>query len=200
LWELWGDDDNTTERRTVAVKIPPATNGYMSPYQVGGVLYEENTFPAGTAGQTTNFRRVCRDCHQGTPPPGLTNITWGTNKHGGAPTSSLTTYGGLKAPYNTVTQPTNYNLNCTDCHEPHGSRNEYLLRWAVNGVTNIQIANSLGTYQTRRWYNFCIACHTYISTIGPHNPISQGVAAPQDMDCNWGGGCHAHGNAGAGLF
>ena len=152
----------------------------------------------GTAGRTTNFRRVCRDCHQGSPPPGLTNIVWGNHKHGGTNTGT-TTWGGLKAPYDIVTHPTSYNMNCTDCHEPHGSRNENLLRWAVNGVTNIQIADSTGTYQPRRWYNFCTACHTYTAT-GAHSPVSQGVPNVQDMDCNWGGGCHSHANAALGFF
>jgi hypothetical protein len=189
-WELWGDDDNTTERLTVAVKVPPATGGYMSPYNVVSG-YEEDTFPAGITARTTKFRRVCRDCHDNNPPAGLADVNWGSAYHGGT-NSSNTSYGGLVAPYSTAAS-TSYNLNCTDCHEPHGSRNEYLLRWEVNGVTDIRIADSTGTYQTGRWYNFCIACHTYISAIAPHNPASQvGASNVQDMDCTF-GNCHGHG-------
>ena len=187
-WELWGDDDNSTERAPVAVKVPPATNGYISPYKVGGVSYEEDTFPAGTY-RTTRFDLICRDCHDSPPvPAGTTDVNWANAYHGGAP-SSQTAYGGLKAPYSTAAS-TNYTLNCTDCHEPHCSRNEYLLRWEVNGVTDIRIADSTGTYQTGRWYNFCIACHTYI-TQPAHNPVSQGVPNVQDMDCR--SACHGHG-------
>jgi hypothetical protein len=188
-WELWGDDDNTTERFSVASKgPPPATSGYMSPYKVGGG-YEEDTFPAGT-NRTTKFSRICRDCHDSSPPSGLADVNWSSAYHGLTGSSNIQ-YGGLVAPYSTANS-TDYELNCTDCHEPHGSRNEYLLRSTVNGVTNITIADSSGNYQTGRWYNFCTACHTYNSTIGPHNVVSQGVSNVQDMDCTF-GSCHGHG-------
>src|SRR4030042_25307 len=114
-WELWGDDDNTTERLPVAVKVPPGTSGYMSPYKVGSGS-EEDTFPAGTTGRHTRFKTVCRECHDNAPvPSGLVDVSWNNVKHGGVD-SSNTQYGGLKAPYSTANN-TSYNLDCTDCHE-----------------------------------------------------------------------------------
>jgi hypothetical protein len=59
--------------------------------------------------------------------------------------------GSLLPPYSDP--DVTYVLCCTDCHEPHGSRNEWLLRTEVNGKC----------IPTMRWdgdwFEFCTACH-----------------------------------------
>jgi hypothetical protein len=95
-----------------------------------------------------------------------------------------TNVGSTNDPY--PDQAGNYVLVCTDCHEPHGSENEWLLRTSVNGKDNISVEFS------GDWLEFCTACHT-INTQFPHYG--------QVTTC-WGDGvwnCHHH-NAGGGMF
>ena len=64
------------------------------------------------------------------------NIEYGrcdcTSKTTGNPVDVPRWWGGLKPPYETANYA-NFILNCTDCHEPHGSQNAYLLRVTANG-------------------------------------------------------------------
>lgn len=131
---------------------------------------------------------ICLDCHQNsivniTPHPETNpahtlqaivslSTLWTGDVHGGA-YQTCCDWGDKKAPYTDVNH---YTLSCLDCHEPHGSPNEYLLRQEVNGI---QIPN----FSTHKYWNFCNACHTNLGTkhtgsIGP------------TTDC-W--GCHQHG-------
>ena len=57
------------------------------------------------------------------------------------------------APYEDPDEDYNYVLSCTDCHEPHGSTNEWLLRTCVNGKDNITME------WAGDWWDFCTACH-----------------------------------------
>jgi hypothetical protein len=60
-------------------------------------------------------------------------------------------------------------LSCTDCHEPHGSPNKWLLRTTVNSKIGLSVSSGSD------WWDFCTACHT-----SSHNPGS----------CS---ACHLHG-------
>jgi predicted CXXCH cytochrome family protein len=96
--------------------------------------------------------------------------------------------GELKAPY-TADENGNgdYVLSCTDCHEPHGSPNEYLLRTCVNGKDDCTISVN------GQWYHFCTACHIInTNDSGPrasglHNNFKSAEAPTEN--CR---GCHGH--------
>lgn len=186
--KLWGVPD--TERMS-------AYTTYIAPFYVDAnpdnpsTKHEPdggNYIKTGANGDNMpNYITFCLDCHN-SDMTDLKNdpIAWSdigywnqgeADQHGrinGAGSSN----GDLKAPYTSdgtsngaQVDSTNFVLSCTDCHEPHGSSNEYLIRTTVNG-TDVSITES------GQWSDFCSACHTYTS----HNP--QGVA------CNI---CHHHG-------
>jgi cytochrome c1 len=191
---LWGDEDYTTSGYYERIKdLADATStSYMAPYYGSGPWDPEDgpfepandTFSDGS--NLPNFATFCWDCHrynviystdQGRS---LRPVNWTTSdtEPGHRNVHGLYTFsprhngvGSLKPPYNDTT---NYVLSCTDCHEPHGSPNEYLLRTSVNGTDNIQIPVS-GYYA-----EFCAACH-YIN--------ADHILHTSD---NCGGTCHNH--------
>jgi len=74
-------------------------------------------------------------------------------------------WGTIREPYLSASKP-NYILNCTDCHEPHGSVHgngttiPYLLRKTVNGHYNKQCVGGAGNPCT--WeQEFCRSCHVH---------------------------------------
>lgn len=115
------------------------TGKYTAPYYKGGTNHEPANNSTDDGSNLPNFFNSCmNNCHArsdvySTERSGnLTKIDWGNsgNQHGKKHAD-----GGLgttKAPY---TDPSyNYVMACTDCHEPHGSPNEWLLRTCVNGT------------------------------------------------------------------
>lgn len=113
----------------------------------------------------------------------------------------------LRAPYSTTLN--NKVLSCTDCHEPHGSKNNvFLIRSEVNDGN---LDSSITTFSTTAWKELCERCHNCSTstlledihhTNGPYFPY-KGSGAPykQCSDCHGGGGqppiacnnCHFHG-------
>jgi hypothetical protein len=91
--------------------------------------------------------------------------------HGNVMGTPKILYGGRIDPYDDGAF-VNYVLMCTDCHEPHGSPNEFLLRTCVNGKSGILITQP-GYYK-----EFCTACHWLA---GYHS----GPATDQCTDCHW---------------
>jgi hypothetical protein len=73
-----------------------------------------------------------------------------------------------------------YVLCCTDCHEPHGSPNEFLLRTEVNGRTGIS-TEPPEYYDHGQWEDLCDSCHPETGgyMLGPCGIIN---------------GCHDHGS------
>lgn len=191
-WNVWGDDAGTSERMDVA-----STNLYWAPKRLGGG-YEPDGSATQDGSNMPNYVFLCYDCHS--PNTAITSsrlgnlrqINWSATGdfHGGRARidgpgdfSGVTEYGDLLAPYKVgaVYQKTNYVLSCTDCHEPHGSPNEYLLRATVNG-TQVNVANG-GPISNGRWYYFCLACHSLSGHAMNPGPST---------DCYMGGGCHKH--------
>ncbi|MBW1739753.1 MAG: hypothetical protein JRJ42_01320 [Deltaproteobacteria bacterium] len=184
-YNLWGDEPKATSGWNEMMS--DWTANYQAPYRVGKTTYE----PAGD--QTTNgsnlpcFVQTCRPgCHRTTvysterganlEPINWTNLTSepGTRSAHGKFANGLSKTGGWTiAPY-TDDDTRNYVLSCTDCHEPHGSTNEWLLRTCVNGKDNISIT------EDGRWYEFCTACH-YVKDFGSNHETY--------VDCS---GCHGH--------
>jgi len=83
----------------------------------------------------------------------------------------------------------NLYLSCTDCHEPHGSINAFLMRTKVNGVKGVRVG-----YEGK-FYSLCSKCH-YIA-----NPWPGGYphGSPGDMSERTCIQCHNHA-AGGGRF
>ena len=62
-----------------------------------------------------------------------------------------------KPPYNVNR---NYILACTDCHEPHGSRNRMLIRRQVNGGDIADVVTFTDWRDRSHWISLCQRCHT----------------------------------------
>ena len=148
-WEIWGDESG----EKMADYTP--TFQYQPPYNATGG-YERGKW------LQPDYITLCLECHQeelysSRYGRNLYAINWGIvdnplggNRHGNRKSDHSDHGKGKKDPYTTSL---NYVLCCTDCHEPHGSRNEYLLRTEVNGTSGIEI-NTAG-----HWADFCSACH-----------------------------------------
>jgi hypothetical protein len=157
----------------------------------------------------------------------LFKIDWAYEQHGGNQAfTDLSCYGDeggylLANPY-TNCGSTNYVLSCADCHEPHGSPNNYLIRrWVNNGfndcpssqycavvkpaklsvtVTNYGKAAGPDSRANKEWVYLCGKCHTYLNRDGQHTHPTDGES--DCFNCHFGGGddyrncgeCHYHGS------
>ena len=175
---LWGDDD--TER------MDDYPNTYQSPYWYGGSPtyfepYSYNTTQDGS--NLPNYAAFCLDCHVNAVDAAINAINWGNDKHGQAAAAPTSSDGSLKAPYADASSGI-YALSCTDCHEPHGSSNEWLLRTEVNAKKGISISTS-GV-----WYEFCTACHSVVlGGTGSHSSVTSESSSCSSSDNS----CHKHG-------
>lgn len=194
----WGDEPAATSGMNEMMS--DYTAKYQAPLRADSG-YEPKQGSAITNGSNLpNFKNFCLVCHSSqisssytdvadpipsgwhyccTPGP-ICDIDWSTSgdHHGRVHHTTSNPFRGTKAPY--LNQDYNYILACTDCHEPHGSPNEWLLRTSVNGVDNISIP------EPGRWWHFCMACH-YI-TLGEDG--AHGFNFDETKDCRE---CHHHG-------
>jgi hypothetical protein len=137
-----------------------------------------------------DYVTLCLECHQepqnstrlGRP---LLAIDWSdgtsTDRHGknGEPGAAACYYGFRKYPYGSdcLGTSTEYKVvMCTDCHDPHGSPNEFLLRTSVNGQDGLTVPGP------GEWWDFCQACHYLTYNPGYHS---------SSLNCP---NCHGHGN------
>ena len=187
---LWGDEDYATSGSNE--RMLDFTAKYQAPYYVGGTTYEPANDSTINGSNLPNFKNFClSQCHERTDvysterSVNLTQIDWGPtgdHRHGKYHSDD----GGMGytiAPY-TNGETYNYVLSCTDCHETHGSENEWLLRTCVNGKDNIIVPTVEEV--NGNWYDFCTACHVLTgSTTTFHRKYSS--PAPPCPDC------HRHG-------
>jgi hypothetical protein len=180
---LWGDEAGSGFNEMMS----KYTANYQAPYYYGGSPSDPKYEPSGKSStwdgsDLPNFVDLCLDCHIGqvrsSDHDTVRRISWLADGdfHGNKPRKYNGSGAGyLKAPYkvDSTYGKTNFVLCCTDCHEPHGSTNEWLIRTTVNGETNINITES--SY----WLNFCTACH-----------IVYDIHVGNCFDC------HRHGNSG----
>jgi hypothetical protein len=128
---------------------------YQAPYRNGSATaYEPDGSTTTNGSNLTDFVTFCQDCHSTSmtaSPYSLANtpIDWSTlgtgesggDKHGKkVATNSMVA--DLKNPYALTWGAVNgLVLSCADCHEPHGSPSDRLIRGEVNGaaVGNITI-------------------------------------------------------------
>ncbi len=224
---LWGDESNETMYYLATIKYGLK---YQAPYYSGVTTYE----PGGTTlidGSTLpDYVTFCTTCHNTSYNiysnelgAFLRQIYWdGTggdsavpvngyypDKHG-ENTATVSTL--LNAPYNsTLYSVGDLITSCTDCHEPHGSPNPYLIRREVNGVS----VTVSGTTGNEIGY-LCRACHQDDAALNAgtllvngwyyahHSDPSDAPYPGPPSGCSWchgGGGtppiaclnCHKHG-------
>lgn len=224
-WGLWGDNLPTATERMSNYTAA----GYQAPYRSGGVTYEPDGSATQDGSNLTDYVTFCTDCHNSTnsistshslpnpSPPSfgrstLYTINWANEMHGGFPATycsynvpPLTSL--LAAPYNGLTRCGQYVTACTDCHEPHGSPNNFLVRKQVNGgtVTVTQYGAGDGPEGGGRlgkeWAFLCEKCHTGLRSgdgLTPHHNAGSGLGCET---CHPGGDyrnctdCHFHGNS-----
>ncbi len=186
-WEIWGDDPVGSGKNEKMADYLDTGEIYQPPYKIpeGEELEYERD-----ADIQPNYVEFCLECHQysqnsfqhGT----VTAIDWENADMGKA--AANRDWSPLKLPYGSGSFG-KYVLCCTDCHEPHGSRNEWLLRTEVNG-TIVEIN------EAREWFDFCTACHE-----APHN-YSAPPPIESKRNCYGGIGldaCHQHFRVGYGF-
>ncbi len=152
-WGLWGDD--STER------MSNYTLNYQAPYRYNSTItYEPDGSTTQDGSNLTDYVTFCTDCHNSTNTiysttlrRNLKTIDWSvTGDYRGK--RDATSNADMDEPY--LNDPTNRVLACTDCHEPHGSPNLYLIRKEVNGANTVAL-----TEDTRAaWDSLCDRCHT----------------------------------------
>ncbi|HUV51043.1 MAG TPA: cytochrome c3 family protein [Anaerolineae bacterium] len=202
--ELWGD--------SAGEKLSDYTSYYRPPYSksTAPVKYEPDmtaSEPAeGWGSNMPDYITFCQDCHSSSmtgSPYSLPNtpIDWssiggeaGGDKHGtNVATASSAAAMNLLEPYATAWDASGLVLSCTDCHEPHGSKNLYLVRRRINGGVLGDLYDDATSQEMRI---VCYRCHN-ISGAGMNYTIHhQDADAPYKnaMGCGAGGGCHSAGN------
>jgi len=193
---LWGDD--LTERMdSHNTYQPPLVYNSSSTYEPGGTADHDGS-------NMPDYIDFCTDCHNNTNTiwstalgRNLEKFNWNIEKHGGG---SATNDNGVDviSPY-TDTSLGQYVLSCTDCHEPHGSSNNFLVRTAVNRL-EVTIPGGRGD-----WRDLCATCHSAIPA--KHHTITPGDCAMQCHYQEWNPDinaidtvyrecivCHFHGN------
>lgn len=192
-WEVWGDDP--------AERMDFYTSGnYWAPKRVNGG-YEPDGSPTQDGSNMSNYVSLCTDCHNSSNiifstrlGRNLYGVNWSGlgDFHGGrvridngGDFSGIGEYGDLLEPYKVGSsyQKANYVLSCTDCHEPHGSPNEFLLRKTVNGTPVNTISSS------SLWFNWCQACHSINLPFTPNQHLPPLNAT---TNCFNAGACHRH--------
>ena len=201
----WGDEPLVTSG--FEEMMSDYTAKYQAPYRVGETTYEPAGDDTTNGSNLPNSVAFCLGCHSREVPEAKTDapnrqhpqlnliaIDWGPSGdqmgEAHSPGTGPGDVGGaLKEPYTAdVNGDGDYVLSCTDCHEPHGSPNEYLLRTCVNGKDDCTVpANGL-------WYNFCSACHViYTNDSFPRaSGMHSGFTTAQAPTYNCRGGCHSH--------
>ncbi len=152
--KLWGDDTGE--------KMSDYATGYIyqAPYRYNSITtYEPDGSITANGSNLADMNTFCLDCHKSNmqlSPYTLENtpIDWSTSgdKHGKASAD-----GGvdITLPYSS-SNTGNYCLSCTDCHEPHGAPNVFLIRVEVNGNT---LSGTISDLTGKKMGYLCLRCH-----------------------------------------
>jgi hypothetical protein len=152
--------------------------------------------------RTTAF---CLRCHDGTMPAGvqapkpLPNIAtaWsstGADAHGDRASVSFGA-GGLVTGYSRGST----GLDCTVCHDAHGSKNIYHFNDVMNGATPVTVTDgrsarelcySCHTGSVAVWHKACADCHNGLLADPQHSSAVTVVTPDENSDCL---SCHQHG-------
>ncbi len=207
VWGVWGDG--------AGEKMSDYAGTYQAPYRFSSTtLYEPDGSTTTDGSNLADFATFCTDCHNNSNiinstalGRNLYTFNWSNEKHGGGAASDACA--DIILPYQSGTCGT-YALACTDCHEPHGSPNVYLIRKVVNSaVVTIDTLTSTAVgpdgKDNKEWVYLCQKCHDgLISPDGKHPhpdfvpPDVSGCSACACHDCAADyrpcGECHFHGN------
>nr|WP_320049726.1 cytochrome c3 family protein [uncultured Desulfuromonas sp.] len=199
-YDQWGDDEFEQMSDYSSIYQAPfyAYSGshpsdiYSATYEPAGVGYSQ------ADGQLTpDYNTFCLDCHcdsiySSTQNRNLSVINWDTERHGipdAYEVFSRTPFGVLGG----------YVLSCLDCHEPHGSSNNFLIRRGING----QDVGAVGVVAGDRG-NQCRQCHMddYAYAQGAINDWKyshhgRGQLSPYSAMMVGGCGCHDYNQDGA---
>ncbi len=205
-WGLWGDG--------AGEKMRDYSTNYQAPYRYNSTTtYEPDGSDTIDGSNLTDFNTFCIDCHNASNTIYSTNlgrnlktIDWVNEKHGKGNADNAIT---MDNPYGSTMGKV---LACTDCHEPHGSPNAFLIRKEVNGGT---LGGTISSFSTINWKYLCARCHQedtgpcrttpvfeYIHhNVGTDRPYTQmscggchssGGGCPPTMTCT---NCHFHGSS-----
>ena len=160
-WNLWGDD--ATE------KMSAYTADYQAPYRrLSTTTYEPDGSTTTDGSNLTDFNTFCTDCHNTTDTiystrlgRDLRQIDWDNEIHGKGDADGSVCGDN---PYPSGDQGLGKVLSCLDCHEPHGSSNETLIRKEVNsGTLSVNSITQNGcptpSAYTKVMANLCNRCH-----------------------------------------
>jgi len=176
---LWGDD-SPTERMASASYQPPM---YFNTYST--LVLEPDGGGTNQAEKTPDYNTFCIDCHNATTSITSTSLgrplntfdwtgtTASPDQHGAGIATNRNNFNEAKPPYVEASLGS-YSLACTDCHEPHGSPNAFLIRSYVNGNVDKTSFDAYPagpvTAPETDWLRLCARCHpTYLKT--PHHDI-----------------------------
>jgi hypothetical protein len=164
--ELWGDGDDGDGN---SERMSDYTPYYQAPYCDLQYYYEPDglgTEPEeGWGSNMPDYVTFCQDCHANPVPSttlgrDLKAIDWETtggesagDKHG--KNISTSSRDSFELPYMFVWTQDGLVLSCTDCHEPHGSKNVMLVRRRVNAGDILTI----DSFDSEGWENLCLRCH-----------------------------------------
>jgi predicted CXXCH cytochrome family protein len=147
-WDVYGAE--LTER--MSSYASPQT--YLAPYYYNGAGHEPDGGDQQYGANMPDYVTLCTDCHNSTNTIDSTRLDrplykfdWNTEKHGRAAARDHDC-ADFELPYYD-NQSGNYVLSCTDCHEPHGSPNPFLIRQKVND----------GAVSMGNWKLLCQNCH-----------------------------------------
>jgi hypothetical protein len=195
------------------------TTFYQAPYRFNSTsTYEPDGAAVADATKLTDYVTLCTDCHNNsntiTSTPLGRNLhyinnkqftfNWNNEKHGGGTANDACA--DIFDPYFTDGNCGNYVLSCTDCHEPHGSPNIFLIRKVVNGgVVTVDTGTGNGPEgkANKEWVYLCQNCHDGLLSDGYHvHPQTlPGAGGCASAACHYDvddfrpcGECHFHGN------
>ena len=161
---LWGDQLAETMANYSGNYQPPLYAGISGGYEPGGVA---RAFADGS--QLPDYNQFCQKCHvdaiYSTSLQRKTRrIEWQVSgsdsplagdKHG---VNRFSASLDVVAPYDDpVRQVSGYVLACSDCHEPHGSVNDRLIRRGVNGSALVATVSSRNNFTAMG--ALCRQCH-----------------------------------------
>ena len=201
--EHWGDESDE--------QMSDYSSTYHAPYYWNSTtLYEPDGTTHSGGDLIPDYNTFCLDCH-GTSAGtvysrnhsrNLSDIDWGGSggdnasagdKHG---TNVATGDIDTKPPYNNTFDIV---TACTDCHEPHGSPYDYLMRRSINGYLVGAIGVSMGDRG-----NQCLQCHMDDEALGfgntsnkwklTHHGGGQVTDSPYRTNQMQGCGCHSSGS------
>ncbi|OGQ98305.1 MAG: hypothetical protein A2521_11895 [Deltaproteobacteria bacterium RIFOXYD12_FULL_57_12] len=178
----------------------------MADYDISG-LYQTPSGDTPTGVQLPDYATFCSDCHNNVPANTLNSpalgrtiypFSWRLEKHGSYLGSDYASLGELLAPY-ADGQMGSYGLSCTDCHEAHGSSNNYLVRTQVNNG-NVSVTQNGSGNNNREWDSLCFRCHGPVQSVkNIHHSLGRTCSdchvSFMDSTSKNCAICHSHGSA-----